>query len=189
MKRLLLTIVLSCFLVNLYSQYKIIQDKFPIYEGVITKDSNNKVELFLKLKEWVAISFKSAKDVIQFEDIEIGKIVSKGKSDYAINNGITILNETVYYNLTLESKDNRFKYLLEFTSLNSAGIDAPINRALVLDLESINNLKYVGKKFKQNAIESQKITVKQREEIYKEISSALIQSLLSIGEVESNDDW
>ena len=189
MRKLLLTIVLACFFVNSYSQHKIIQEKFPVYEGVITKENTTQTELFLKLKEWVAISFKSAKDVIQFEDKEIGKIVSKGNSSYSINNGTTILNETVYFILTLETKDNRFKYLLEFTNLNSAGIDAPIESALVLDLESINNLKYVGKKFKQKAIESQESTVKQREENYKEISSAIIQSLQNIEKIESNDDW
>ncbi|WP_319231666.1 DUF4468 domain-containing protein [Draconibacterium orientale] len=189
MRKLLLTIVLAGFFASSYSQHKIIQEKFPVYEGVITKENTNKTELFLKLKEWVAISFKSAKDVIQFEDKEIGKIVSKGNSSYSINNGTTILNETVYFTLTLETKDNRFKYTLEFTSLKSSGIDAPIEKALVLDLESINNLKYVGKKFKQKAIESQKSTVKQREENYKEISSTLIQSLLNVGKVESSDDW
>jgi hypothetical protein len=181
--------VLTFLLVNVYSQHKILLDDFPIFEGVINKENIRKAELFDLLREWTVVSFKSAKDVIQFEDKSIGKIMSKGNSRYTIDNGTTIINETVYFILTLDTKDDRFKYKLEFTNINSSGIDAPIASALLLDLESINNLKFVGKKFKNKAIEAQKSTVSQREENFNEISANIISSLLDITKDKNNDNW
>ena len=79
------------------------------YQEVVNLDSTiSKNEIYSKVKEWVAINYKQAKDVIQMDDKEAGKIIVKG------NFPITYyMNEAwIYHTLTIEIKDGRYRYTL-----------------------------------------------------------------------------
>ena len=82
MRTVFLPILLILIPLNIVSQ------DFPIdtgtgkisYQSVVLVDSINKEKLFVAGMEWVALAFKSAQDVIQFEDKDAGKIICKGSN-------------------------------------------------------------------------------------------------------------
>ena len=55
-----------------------VQNGIVTYSGVVNVDSLDKNALYLKAKKWFVTTYKSAKDVIQFEDKEIVYVLQAG---------------------------------------------------------------------------------------------------------------
>jgi hypothetical protein len=74
-----------------------------------------KNELYVKSYEWIAKTFTSAKDVIQMNDKEAGKIIAKAviavpgtKNGY----GMTMGDDYVHYTISIDVKDNRYRCII-----------------------------------------------------------------------------
>ncbi len=91
------------------------KNKFPEYQDVIQVDKTSD-EIYSNLKSWIATTFNSANDVIQLDDVTNKKIIIKGISTFAYKRMVTI-NGKVFFTLTLEAKDNRFRYTIIFTNV------------------------------------------------------------------------
>lgn len=75
------------------------------YTQVIQAPNFDKDQIYSQAREWMAVNFNSAQDVIQMDDREAGKIISKGI--------VNIPNHTLgHVNFTLEIhiRDGRFRY-------------------------------------------------------------------------------
>ena len=83
------------------------------FEKVIQADSVKKDVIYNGLKEWVGMSFKSAKNVIEMDDKEAGIILLRPVSDYKMK-GLTYLGFEGYlkYTIKLSLKDGRFKVVV-----------------------------------------------------------------------------
>lgn len=98
MKILSYVFILTIFTVNLFSQVNFVpidtvksfqENIFPIdnrtgeitYSEIIKVDSVKSQELYIRAKVWFVHSFVSAKNVIQLDDKESGKIIGKGLFD------------------------------------------------------------------------------------------------------------
>ncbi len=98
-----------------------------IYSEVVKVDSSNYKELYVRAHEWFADTFKSAKDVIQLDDKEAGKIVGKGNVEVSDNNNHNSLvylpwTGTVDFTVEIQTKDARYKYAFsKFTYTNDEG--------------------------------------------------------------------
>ncbi|AGN89388.1 DUF4468 domain-containing protein [Flavobacterium psychrophilum] len=83
------------------------------YKNVIKVDSLKKSsQLYMLSRSWFAEKYNSAKDVIQFEDKEEGKIIARGSFNYN-SNVFVYSNATkghITYTLTIIVKDGRYKY-------------------------------------------------------------------------------
>lgn len=85
--------------------------------GVIQVDSLAKDALYSKALEWISLNYKSAKDVIQYSSKEEGKIICKGN----FMTSMFLKEGWIEHTMTLEFKDNRFRYTFTNFSYYSSG--------------------------------------------------------------------
>jgi hypothetical protein len=144
---ILLFIILGCLIETpIYSQ-----DIFPIdketgeivYSGVVNVDSTNSKELYVRAHEWFANTFKSAKDVIQLDDKEAGKIVGKGFYDAGIPKsygGIihSPLIGSVNFTVEIQTKDGKYKYVFTIFSWQDIDLKSASIRRDVLVQKSLD---------------------------------------------------
>lgn len=131
MKKISSVFALTILTVNLFSQ----ENVFPIdtitgeitYSEVTKVDSVKRQELYVRAHAWVAHSFVSAKDVIQLDDKEAGKIIVKGYfavSDNVVNPTMMDVHcdGTVDFTLEIQTKDERYKYVFSDFSFKLLGV-------------------------------------------------------------------
>ena len=107
-KIILLSLVAISFNTIVYAQ------KIPIdsasgnamYKETIKID-DTKDKLYLKGKEWLANTFKSAKEVIQMDDKEAGQIIGKRNMEVSIRGNYA---GHINYTIALYFKDGKYKY-------------------------------------------------------------------------------
>jgi hypothetical protein len=112
MKRLL-PLILMQFSISSFSQHIVLsrnpETNIIEYTELVKVDSAiTKDQLFSKAKEWIAISFKSANDVIQMDDKVNGIIIAKG--NIPVNGGLYLDNSRIDFTLKIQVKDGRYKY-------------------------------------------------------------------------------
>lgn len=79
------------------------------YSELVKIDSTTtQKELYSRAKEWVAITFKSAKDVIQMDDSENGILILKGIMP--ISGGMYLADGKVDFTMKIQLKNGRYKY-------------------------------------------------------------------------------
>lgn len=84
------------------------------YTQVIKIDSVNAAQLYAKAKIWIADEFRSAKDVIQFDDKELHTVIVKGVDQFYIK-GLVGNNEPagwINFSMKIECKDEKYKYTI-----------------------------------------------------------------------------
>lgn len=160
---------------------------FPVDENgeiktseVVSSELKQK-QLFANAQEWIAKTFGDYKRVLQFEDENNGKIVIKGLSpvEYSISSeilGIKITNsENVRFTLTIECKDNKYRYTIDNVSimLNLSGEER--NVSFFERFDSIEKDKREKQKIKNeldslNRIDLAKLKKKEQRNIEYEIS-------------------
>lgn len=109
MNKSLLVIFCIVFAQNLFCQNLKINDD-GIYEAqlILNIDSTSKDVLFSKALSWLAIDYRSANDVIQQQDKEIGKIIAKGIY-LPLGDGFAWQAIGVRHMLIIEVKDNKIR--------------------------------------------------------------------------------
>lgn len=113
--------------------------------GFTTVDSSkeNKDELYLKAKSWLAKTFVSANSVIQLDDKEAGKIIGKGAMLYDDGSDYYKVHHTVRYTLTVNVKNNKYRLVLsDFINEGYANNDKINGYGLLLDDEKFLSLPY-----------------------------------------------
>ena len=125
-KKLFLAIFLGAFFAQAYGQV----DTMPKADGlygymeVISVDSLNKDALFNNAKTFFVDVFKSAKDVIQYEDKPEGKIIGKGLITVTGNQN-KVMGQSwerkikAYFSIEILCKDNKYKYRIYDITLKS----------------------------------------------------------------------
>ncbi len=125
--KIFLFFLITVFSAPLFGQTLPIDEKTGkvAYQEVVNVniDKNSKTDLYLKGKEWIATTFKSANDVIQMDDKEGGIIIGKGviKIDPTCEVcGASGIHKTqsgfIEFTFKIEFKDGRYRY--EFTNFN-----------------------------------------------------------------------
>lgn len=112
-----LTLLLSFF--TLRSQSVVLTDSSGSYTatGVIKVDSVKRENLYNTTLEWIAVYYKSAKDVIEFSDRDAGIIIG----NVAFNTSLYFKSGKIRYTIKLEFKDGRFRYTCSNFSYFSNG--------------------------------------------------------------------
>lgn len=85
--------------------------------GIIQVDSLKKDQLFSKTKEWIALNYKSANDVIQLADKETSKIILKGN----FSTSMFMKQGWLGHTLVFDFKDGKLRYLYTDFSYYSEG--------------------------------------------------------------------
>ncbi len=83
-------------------------------------------QIFNGAKEWIALNFKSANDVIQSADKDTGTIIAKGNTTYQCNGvGDCLLNladSTLEFTLKIDTKDEKARLTFSHFNLYRIGI-------------------------------------------------------------------
>jgi hypothetical protein len=77
------------------------------FTQVMSEEGKTKDQLFDSSKEWIALTYKSANDVIQSADKENGTIIVKGS--IRIVSGL-LVDGNIMHTLVLNFKDNKIKF-------------------------------------------------------------------------------
>jgi len=190
-----MTIISFIILINFFFQPEnvtIMQDKFPTYEGVISLPGKTKKELYLLLREWVSLRYNSAQNVIQMDDPEAGKIIVKGILTYNLSTKVPLMLNPVtypnrnYHTIVFDLKDDKFKYKIEITEIESGTSFTPIMHDLLLPDPP---LKPNGKPYKGLALESVLKTKKDHLDYTEQSKKDLIKELSNLGDKPKSDNW
>ena len=87
------------------------------YQEIILAPGQSKKQLFEKSKQWLALTFVSAKKVIEYENEAEGKIIGNGSSTitFTVNNsmvGPTTVPYSVGYSMIEDIKDGKARILI-----------------------------------------------------------------------------
>src|SRR5665647_853674 len=91
------------------------------YSDVVEISNKTSDQLYSTAKEWFALTFKSSNDVIQLDNPAEKKIIGKRvqQVEYIVSKIPVFMN--VYFTLTVQFKDNRYKYDILSTEIKSSG--------------------------------------------------------------------
>jgi len=150
MKKLLLSTILFLTCISAFSQHneneKKITDTIPKINGnyeyieVVSLDTSYKKEqLYRNAKVFLVDIFKSAKDVIQYDDKEQGKIIGKGVLELADYHVIfTVVDEftwNVNFTIEISCKDGKYRYRLYDILINQRVKNDTYNTPSVLTVD------------------------------------------------------
>ena len=119
MKQLFTLCLFAFFSINTFGQ-SIIKDSISQkYEAQEIKklDSLKADVIFTKAKEWIALNYKSANDVIQLADKESLKIIVKGN----FSSSLFMKQGFISHTLILDFKDEKMRYTYSNFSYYSSG--------------------------------------------------------------------
>lgn len=110
MKTILTTILaITCFIGK--AQVPKVDGQYQ-YQEVVQVDKSIKTDLFKKAKIYFVDNFKSANDVIQYQDADEGKIIGKGYFSVNELKFLTNVEWQVYYGTEILCKDGKYRYRL-----------------------------------------------------------------------------
>ena len=119
MKKILFLFIASLVTVSGVAQIETIESEFPTYQGIVTVPGVAKDVSYPKIKAWIATNFASANDVIQLDDRENGKIIVKGNTVVLIKSVGLLVDTRVYFALTIDIRDERFRYTYTVSDITS----------------------------------------------------------------------
>jgi len=119
MKKLLFLSLLLLAFSTTYGQSLVLDTITGKYKstGIVQVDSLKKDIIFSKTKEWIALNYKSSKDVIQLSDKENSKIILKG----AFLANLFMKEGWIEHSLVFDFKDGKFRYSYSDFSYFSTG--------------------------------------------------------------------
>ena len=154
MKKLIFSFSLFMFVLINYGQ-----NAFKT-EQVININNAPKASLFSILNTYIAQYYKSANDVIQMSDKEIGIIVGKGIIDYSHSKfNYVCFSGWINYTFTIKVKDDKFKVeFSNFTHEIMPGNSISCKLGLITDSEIYTN-RGLNKTAQNNVWNDIKVTV------------------------------
>lgn len=139
MKELLIISVLGFSLAGCMTPMTPTQHAMPEISKVVEIPNKSKDKIFEDSKIWIAQSFKSANNVIQYADKETGSIVGKGNIQYPCDGFMDCSafgNDKVSFTIKIDTKDNKARVVISDVTrtsltyvkggMNNIGREAPI---------------------------------------------------------------
>ena len=139
MKELLLISFLSFSLAGCMTPLTPTQQGMPEISKVVEIPNKSKDKIFEESKIWIAQSFKSANNVIQYADKETGSIVGKGNIQYPCDGFMDCSafgNDKVNFTIKIDTKDNKARVVISDVTrtsltyvkggMNNIGREVPI---------------------------------------------------------------
>jgi hypothetical protein len=92
------------------------------HEFILRFPGVSKDRAFDKTLKWIALNFRSAKAVIEYQDKELGTIVGNGSSEFIVGGDLP-RREDIIFTMDIEFKEERAR--IRFTNLQTNGINHP----------------------------------------------------------------
>jgi Domain of unknown function (DUF4468) with TBP-like fold len=81
-----------------------------VYQEVVTIEGATAADIYSRAKAAIAVSYKSAQDVVQLDDGEAKRIIAKGTFD--ASGAMMTSSRFIRHTLTIEAKDGRYRISL-----------------------------------------------------------------------------
>lgn len=148
--------------VNAFAQTVAIDEKTGKYakSGVVEVEGISKDDMYTKALEWIALNYKDAGAVIQFQDKESGKIIVKG----AWTSFRWMKEGLMKHTLVLAFRDGRFKYdYTDFVYWNAANGESSLDGSIMsrkgftedIEYDSDRNIKSLTEHLKKVSVEEE----------------------------------
>lgn len=82
--------------------------KIEYSEIVLVDTATSQMDLFIKAKEWIALNFRSATNVIQMEDKDAGILIGKGNFEIKLTMYLTY--SRVDFTFKIQVKNGKYRY-------------------------------------------------------------------------------
>ena len=135
-----------------YSQIDVQKQEFPNYQGIVSVENKSANDIYSKSKVWIVTNFKSANDVIQLDDKDNGKLIVKGNTTVLFTFMKTKYPSRVHFTLTIDIKDNRFRYTYLVTEVMDESGKYPVsimnsmhnkpNKATIIEIKENISIKF-----------------------------------------------
>lgn len=148
MKNILLLVALFC-VTTIHAQDFPLNNDGEVEFTEVVEVGLSKDKLHANAKEWIAKTFGDYKKVIQFEDNENCKLIIKGISNishFAVAPGMAT-RENVSYIITIESKDNKYRYKINDILVNQkmTMLGTPVNLNPFVPIKHLKNISGYNK--------------------------------------------
>lgn len=172
-------------------EIEVIADEFPYYQGIISAPGKNAEEIYTTLREWVALAYNSANNVIQMDDPYSGKIITKGVHEYfypqsALGMTVSVVSH-LKYSLVIDIKPERLRYTLQINEGTTGTSNVENMNSLLLSDPPINPI--TGMPYKKRQLEKvyeiKQIHFDKIEDFKNSIIASMSQSTVKA----NNDDW
>jgi len=154
------------------------------FDEIIALGGVTKNELYSRAREWFAVTFNSANNVIQMDDEKNGKIIGKGFSDIVIMFFGSKTKEMLHFTLSVYVKEERYRIKMNnfsFQVYPTKGVD---NLSKMSAESTIIDMLYNkrGKPYKANKTRKEQLLLK---------SSQIIADLEKSMKIKAknDDDW
>lgn len=131
MKKIFLAGVLSFGLVGCMTPMTQTQQVMPDISEVVDVPNKSKDKIFEDSKIWIAQSFKSANNVIQYADKDQGSIIGKGNIKYPCDGFIdcgAFGNDNVNFTIKIDAKDSKARIVIsDVTRTNLTYVKGGVN--------------------------------------------------------------
>ena len=108
MKRIVTIIVMAVILSSCASYIPIPKEEH-MYKSV-AEVSLSKEQIYKRTLQWISKSFKSAKSVIEYQDMEEGKIIGNGATSFFY---LGITEYPVLFTMAVDIKDGKYRVLFD----------------------------------------------------------------------------
>jgi len=130
-KKIIAATVISLGLVGCMTPMTSTQQAMPEISQVIEVPNKTKDQIFEDSKIWIAQSFKSANNVIQYSDKSTGSIIGKGNIPYPCDGFIdcgAFGNDKVNFTIKIDTKENKARVTInDVTRTNLTYVQGAIN--------------------------------------------------------------
>jgi len=126
------------------------------YSEVVPIPGKTADQLYTIAREWYALTFKSAQDVIQMEDPVKKEIIGKGysKIEYKVKKSYAYLN--MYFTLQTLFRDNRYKYSITVGDLKT-DVSEPFSYSKLKDMTTVEGVTTYFKNEKLNVLTNKRM--------------------------------
>ena len=215
---IVLLMFFSCFLSSGLALSQTIERSEKSITYVIDTPGKDKNTLYLEIFKSIALIYNDANNVIQMNDKESGTIIVKGLNNIDYLNfwwiGMPKLAKTMMqekysfplnHSIEINIRDNKFRMMINFTSLNQMELAYPENIYNLIDLrtDGFQNFKFLELETRQYLKKKVRLSDKKIslciDEMYKSVnnlnseintfSDSLVNQILRQIESSSVDDW
>jgi len=150
---ILIVFLIAFIFISCAPQLTSIPTSERIYQNVVEVDLSSE-DIYNKTLTWMAESFRSSKEVIEYKDIVEGKIIGNTIISVNFSEGIMPLYRDVRVTIIIEIKENKFRFtaknfiLDDMIFMNSHLPETPVEYkeqlekiSPIIETNLINNLK------------------------------------------------
>jgi hypothetical protein len=167
-------------------EWQLDENSYPVYSKVVEVEGINKDELWQRVNDYFIYTYRSGKDVIQFQDKENGQIIGRGLFDTRVRSGLGLYDYDCWHILKVEVRDEKIRITVSLIEYDYSNYAVSPPQKLIMPIYAVYPItpKSLSKSTEGEAFYlAHKKALGTIEQLEKVVKSGIIE------QNESNDDW